>query len=241
MSVDESRGAPASSAAASGPARESTEPTRPDLADDYALAGFGGALEPGTRPALVLVDPARAYIDPRCSLYAGVERPVEAMRTLLAAVRRAGFPVVVTEVRLRADGADAGVFFRKAPSLRAFCAGSPFAEFIDGLAPAPGELRLTKKYPSAFFGTTLGSHLTAARVDTVLIAGLSTSGCVRATALDTMQHGFVPIVVADAVGDRDPAVHAANLFDIGQKMGEVWELARALDYLRATAEHAACR
>ncbi|WP_083884048.1 isochorismatase family protein [Nocardia higoensis] len=213
------------------------EPTPGEvLAADYAHAGFGGALEPGSRPALVLVDPARAYIDPECSLYAGVEDSVEAMRTLLEAVRAAGFPVVVTEVRLRADGADAGVFFRKAPSLRAFCEGSPFAEFIDGLAPAADELRLTKKYPSAYFGTTLASYLSAAGIDTVLIAGLSTSGCVRATALDTMQHGFVPIVVADAVGDRDPVVHAANLFDISQKMGEVWDLARALEYLAATAK-----
>lgn len=94
------------------------------LAADYAHAGFGGELTPGTRPALVLVDPARAYIDPGCSLYAGVEQSVEAMRTLLTAVREAGFPVIVTEVGLRADGADAGVFFRKAPSLRAFCEGS---------------------------------------------------------------------------------------------------------------------
>jgi maleamate amidohydrolase len=198
---------------------------------DYANAGFGGELEPGTQPALVLVDPARAYTDPECSLYAGVEQSVAAMRILLAAARRAGIPVVVTEVRLCADGADAGVFFRKVRGLRAFCEGSPYAEFIDGLEPRPGELRLTKKYASAYFGTALQSYLNAARIDTVLIAGLSTSGCIRATALDTMQHGFVPIVVGDAVGDRDPAVHAANLFDIGQKMAEVWDLRRALEYL----------
>lgn len=232
MSADDSPNTPTSDS----PGSPGSEVAAAALAADYAHAGFGGELAPGTRPALVLVDPARAYIDSGCSLYAGVEEPVEAMRTLLTAVREAGFPVIVTEVRLRADGADAGVFFRKAPSLRAFCAGSPYAEFIDGLAPLPGELRLTKRYPSAYFGTTLNSYLTAARVDTVLIAGLSTSGCVRATALDTMQNGFVPIVVADAVGDRDPVVHAANLFDIGQKMGEVWGLDRALDYLAATAK-----
>ncbi|WP_051027006.1 isochorismatase family protein [Nocardia higoensis] len=202
-----------------------------DLDADYAAAGFGGQLGAGHCPALVLVDPARAYIDPECSLYAGAEEPVEAMRALLAAARAAGIPVIVTEVRLRADGADAGVFFRKSPSLRAFCAGSPYAEFIDGLAPLPNELRLTKHYPSAYFGTTLQSHLSALRVDTVLIAGLSTSGCVRATALDTMQHGFVPIVVADAVGDRDRRVHEANLFDMAAKMADVWSLAQARTYL----------
>lgn len=230
MSADDSPNIPVSTSAA--PPESAASET---LRADYAHAGFGGELEPGTRPALVLVDPARAYVDPECSLYAGVEQSVEAMRILLAAVREAGFPVIVTQVRLRADGTDAGVFFRKAPSLRAFCEGSRFAELIDGLAPLPDELRLIKKYPSAFFGTTLASYLSAADVDTVLIAGLSTSGCVRATALDTMQNGFVPIVVADAVGDRDPAVHAANLFDISQKMGEVWSLARTLEYLAAKA------
>ncbi|WP_109526158.1 isochorismatase family protein [Nocardia aurea] len=206
-------------------------PVPDDLAADYATAGFGGELTPGTRPALILVDPARAYVDPGCSLYAGVDEPVRAMRVLLAAARGAGIPVVVTEVRLRADGADAGHFFRKSGGLVAFCEGSPFADFIEGLAPNANEFRVTKSYPSAFFGTTLHSYLTAQRVDTALIAGLSTSGCVRATALDALQHGFVPIVVEDAVGDRDRRVHKANLFDIAHKIGEVWALDRAVEYL----------
>ncbi|MQY31277.1 isochorismatase family protein [Nocardia aurantia] len=206
---------------------------RATQAADYARAGFGRELEPGTRPALVLVDPARAYIDPECPLYAGVEENVAAMRVLLGHARAAGIPVVVTEVRLRADGADAGVFFRKAGTLVAFCAGSPFAEVIDGLAPNDDELLLTKKYPSAFFGTTLHTYLTSLGVDTVVIGGLSTSGCVRATALDAMQHGFVPIVVEEAVGDRDAAINSANLFDIQQKMAEVWPLARVATYLGA--------
>ncbi|WP_416976038.1 isochorismatase family protein, partial [Streptomyces sp. 4F14] len=101
----------------------------------------------------------------------------------------------------------------------------------DGLAPTAAELTVTKQYPSAFFGTPLASHLTAHGVDTLLIGGLTTSGCVRATALDAMQHGFVPVVVAEAVGDRDPEVHAANLFDIRHKIGEVWPLELALAHL----------
>ncbi|MBH0121020.1 isochorismatase family protein [Rhodococcus sp. NPDC003382] len=202
-------------------------------AEDYARAGFGQELEPGARPALIVVDPARAYIDPDCPLYAGVEENVEAMRTLLAEAREAGIPVVITEVRLRADGSDAGVFFKKSGTLVAFCEGSPYGEFIDGLEPTCAEMLVTKKYPSAFFGTTLNSHLTWLGVDTVLIAGLSTSGCVRATTLDAMQHGFIPIVVEDAVGDRDSAIHRSNLFDMQQKMAEVWPLSRAQEYLRA--------
>ncbi|MCR5979274.1 isochorismatase family protein [Gordonia jinghuaiqii] len=208
-------------------------PDRAEQAADYARAGFGQELQPGERPALVLVDPARAYIDEDCALYAGVEQNVEAMRILLASARAAGIPVVVTEVRLRADGADAGVFFRKSGALVAFCEGSPFGELIEGLEPRGEELLVTKKYASAFFGTSLNSYLNSLRIDTVFLAGLSTSGCIRATALDTMQHGFVPIVVEEAVGDRDPAIHQANLFDIQQKMAEVWSLARTQEYLGA--------
>lgn len=206
-------------------------PGREGQASDYAQIGFGQELQPGERPALVLVDPSRAYIDPECPLYAGVEENVEAMRALLASAREAGIPVIVTEVRIRPDGADAGLFFRKAGTLKAFCEGSPFAEFIDGLAPRPDELLVTKKYASAFFGTSLNSYLNSLKVDTVILAGLSTSGCIRATALDTMQHGFIPIVVEEAVGDRDPAIHHANLFDMQQKMAEVWSLKRTQDYL----------
>ncbi|QOV37217.1 isochorismatase family protein [Streptomyces ferrugineus] len=201
--------------------------------EDYERAGLDGHLAPGTTPALLLVDPARAYVDADCPLHAGVEPAVEAMRALLAAARGARIRVVVTRVRLRPDGADGGVFFRKVPALRAFAEGSPYGDFIDGLAPAADELTVTKQYPSAFFGTSLAACLTADRVDTLLIGGLTTSGCVRATALDAMQHGFVPVVVEEAVGDRDPDVHAANLFDIRHKIGEVWPMGRAMEYLDA--------
>ncbi|MFI6467775.1 isochorismatase family protein [Streptomyces sp. NPDC050528] len=198
---------------------------------DYERAGFDGRLTPGTSPALILVDPARAYIDPDCPLYAGVEPAADAMRLLLADARRAGIPVIVTRVLLRADGSDGGLFLRKVPVLGVFAEGNPFGDFIDGLAPAPDELTVTKQCPSAFFDTGLAAHLTANGIDTVLIGGLSTSGCVRATALDAMQYGFVPVVVEEAVGDRDPDIHAANLFDIRHKIGEVWPLGRVQGYL----------
>ena len=99
--------------------------------------------------------------------------------------------------------------------------GSRLGEYCDGLEPRPGEWLLLKQYASAFFGTTLAPTLTAQGIDTVIITGVSTSGCVRATALDACQHGFIPFVVRDAVGDRDPRPHEANLFDLQQKYAEV--------------------
>jgi maleamate amidohydrolase len=179
--------------------------------DDYAGAGFGAGLTPGARPALLLVDPACAYTDPGCHVYAGPPAlaAAGAMRSLLASARTAGVPVVITRVAIAADGSDAGVFFRKVPGLRAFGPGSPFA----------------------YFGTDLAARLHALEVDTVLIGGFSTSGCVRASTLDTLQHGFTPFVVTDACGDRDASVQAANLFDMGQKMAELWDLGTAQAYL----------
>ncbi|WP_432563635.1 isochorismatase family protein [Kineococcus sp. SYSU DK003] len=201
--------------------------------DDYAGAGFGAGLTPGSRPALLLVDPAVAYTDPASHLYVGpaAEAAAQGMRSLLAAARAAGIPVVVTRVEIAADGSDAGVFFRKVPGLRAFGPGSPLARYVHGLAPGEGDVEIVKQYPSAYFGTGLAQVLRDRGVDTLLIGGFSTSGCVRASTLDTLQHGFVPLVVTGACGDRDEAVQAANLFDMGQKMAELWDLATARDYL----------
>lgn len=145
-----------------------------------------------------------------------------------------GIPIYLTRVRYdHADDALGGLFFRKVPSLMCFVAGNPLAEFVDGFAPRRGETVVTKHYPSAFAGTSLAASLTARGIDTVLIAGLSTSGCVRATALDALQNGFVPIVVRDCVGDRHRDAHASNLRDIAAKVGEVYSLAQASDYLNS--------
>ncbi|MPQ99130.1 isochorismatase family protein [Modestobacter sp. I12A-02628] len=180
-----------------------------------------------------MVDPVRAYVDPASALYAGVEDAVGGMVELLAVARAAGVPVVFTQVVYRADGADGGVFWRKVPALAAnFTEGNPMGAFIPGVEPQPGETVLVKKYPSAFFGTPLAPMLTALGVDTVVIGGLSTSGCVRATATDAMSHGFLPLVVEDAVGDRHEAPHRANLFDLAAKVGEVRPLAAVREWLQ---------
>ncbi len=194
-----------------------------DLAEDYARAGFGGTLAPADRPALLLIDVARAYLEPASPLYAGVEAAFAAMVRLTARARETQTPVIFTRVEY-ADPREGGLFRRKIPALACFERGNPLGAFDPRLAPQPGDLVITKHFPSAFFGTPLAAMLAAGRIDTLLLCGFSTSGCVRATAVDALCLGFVPIVVSDAVGDRSEEVHRANLFDLGAKtatlMGE---------------------
>lgn len=205
------------------------------LAANYARGGFTQQLQPGRRPALLVIDFVKAYLLPGSPLYAGVDSAHAAAVQLLQAARSAGIPVVHTNVEYQPGGKNGGVFFRKVPALRSFEAGAhpDLAAFAEGLEPAPGETLITKQYASAFFGTTLASTLTALGVDTVLIAGVSTSGCVRASAVDCCQHGFIPVVVRDAVGDRAPGPHEANLFDLQAKYAEVRNLPEVLAYLAA--------
>ncbi|MEV0132761.1 isochorismatase family protein [Dactylosporangium sp. NPDC050688] len=203
-----------------------------DAEEDYARAGLAGSLAPGSSPALIIVDPARVYTEPSCPLYAGAEAACEVMRALLHEARAAGVPTLITRVEHDPSGRTGGLFARKVPATRWFGADSPYAGYIDGLAPAGGDIEIVKQYPSAFAGTSLGATLTALRVDTLLITGLTTSGCIRATATDAMQSGFVPIVVRDAVADRLEGPHEANLFDIQAKIGEVVSADRAGQLLR---------
>lgn len=195
--------------------------------------GFNRRLALGERPALIVIDFVRAYLTRGSQLYAGVEGARDACVSLLRAARAAAIPILHTNVAYQRGGRDGGIFFRKLPALKCFEHGvSPeLAAFAEGLEPADGETVITKQYASAFFGTSLASTLTSLRVDTLLIAGVSTSGCVRASAVDACQHGFIPVVVRDAVGDRAPEPHEANLFDLQAKYAEVVSLADALTYL----------
>lgn len=202
-----------------------------DLNSDYEAAGFGGTLVPGTRPALILIDFARAYFDRDCGLYAGVEAQRAAADKLADAARAAGVPVVFTRVEYRTP-ADGGQFYRKVPALKAFDTGNPLGDFTPELSPQPDDIVITKRYPSAFFGTDLAERLHMAGIDTLLIAGLSTSGCVRATTVDALCHGVVPLVVEDACGDRDRGVHDATIFDLRTKYAEIWESSESLVYLQ---------
>lgn len=202
-----------------------------NLDTDYAAAGFGGALAPGKSPVLLLIDFARAYYDPQSHLYAGVEPARASAARLHQAARAAGIPAIFTRVEYSADGHEGGVFYKKVAALKAFERGNPLADFTPELAPLPGDEVVTKHFPSAFFGTGLAENLRARGIDTIIITGLSTSGCVRASAVDALCHGFVPLVVTDAVGDRDAKVHAANLFDLGAKTAELVSEGQAADYM----------
>jgi maleamate amidohydrolase len=203
-----------------------------DLTSNYAGA-FTGHLSPGERPALLIVDAVQAYLDPASPLYAGVETALGSIERLLDGARRCNAPVLFTNVVYREDGRDGGLFFKKVPALRSFVAGSPLGTFPSSITPRADEIVLSKQYPSAFFGTPLASMLVEMGVDTLIIVGFSTSGCVRATALDALCYGFVPLVVRDACGDRHAAPHEANLFDLQAKYAEVVDEAWALQFLAA--------
>jgi maleamate amidohydrolase len=208
----------------------------PGLTANYQSAGYLTRLELGARPALIVVDFVKAYLLDGSPLYGGegIRAALRGSIELLAAARRAAIPIFHTNLHYDKDGRNGGVFFRKVPALRSFAEGTEHPErgqFAEGLEPAHGETVITKQYASAFFGTPLADLLRAANVDTLLIAGVSTSGCVRATGVDCIQHGFIPVVVRDAVGDRAPAPHEANLFDLQAKYAEVLPLPDALRYL----------
>ena len=198
---------------------------------------FEGRLQPGTRPALLIVDVVAAYLTEGSPLFMDTAAAARDSNARLAeAARAAGVPVVFTNVAYKPDGSDGGVFYRKAPVLKAFIEGSPLGAFPPELTPLPGDRVFTKQYPSAFFGTGLAEALHAEGIDTLLITGYSTSGCVRASALDAMQYGFIPLVGREACADRHPGPHEANLFDLQAKYAEVISEAEALAYL---ANHAA--
>lgn len=183
--------------------------------------GFGGSLEFGSKAAVISIDFMRCYFEPASPFCLPSKDCLESSARVIAAARRSGAPVIHTRVVFGPDGVDGGVFLRKIPALRALIGDVAMNEFMPIVEPWPDELVVVKQYASAFFGTSLSSTLRAMGVDTVLILGVTTSGCIRATAVDALQLGFVPIVVREAVGDRGPGPHEANLFDLQAKYAEV--------------------
>jgi maleamate amidohydrolase len=191
-----------------------------DLTDNYGGV-FDGKAGFGASPALLMIDFVEAYFDPDCPLYAGVEDALASALRVREAAHAAGIPVILTNVVYHPSGMDGGRFFTKVPPLKNMVTGHPMGAWPKGLVPHQDELIVSKQYPSAFFGTSLASTLTANGVDTVILTGLTTSGCVRASCVDAISHGFITTVVSDACGDRHNAPHQANLFDMGSKYADV--------------------
>lgn len=176
----------------------------------------------GNRPALVLVDLQRGFTDPECPLGSDAEDVVAANRELLAIFRERGLPVFFTRVIFPGD--EARVFRARVPALNVLTPDSPWVEIDPRLAPAPGEPVIDKHWASGFHGTSLAADLRDSRADTVIVTGLTTSGCVRATAVDALQHDFPVFIARETVGDRNPDAHAANLFDLHAKYADVVSL-----------------
>ncbi|MDV2098319.1 N-carbamoylsarcosine amidohydrolase [Serratia marcescens] len=202
------------------------------LSDNYRGV-WGQRIGFGRRPALLAIDFMQAYTTEGAPLFApGVVSAVEESRELLACARRTGIPVIHTHIRYHAGHfADGGLWVKKAPVMKDMVAGNPLAAFCPPVAPLADEVVLSKQYASAFFGTALAPLLVAQGIDTLLMIGCSTSGCIRASAVDAVQHGFRAMVVRECVGDRHPGPHEANLFDIDSKYGDVVQKQEALDYL----------
>jgi maleamate amidohydrolase len=192
--------------------------------DIYRRQGFDQKLGLGQAPALVIVDFVQGFTDPAHfgggNIGPAIERTVE----LLALARRNAWPVAHTRVVYADDGSDAGVFARKVPSLLTLTETAPLSQIVPELTPATGELVIRKRHASAFFGTALAGWLTLHRIDTLLVAGCTTSGCIRATVIDASAHNYRPIVMTDCVGDRAIGPHEANLFDMGQKYADLMDL-----------------
>jgi maleamate amidohydrolase len=187
----------------------------------------------GKKSALIVIDFLKGYTTEGSDLYApGVVDAVSETPELLTAARKAGIRIIHTQVRYNeSDFVDGGVWIEKAPVLKCLVESNPLAHFNDAVIPAADELVITKQYASAFFGTSLAATLTANGIDTLIITGCTTSGCIRATAVDALQNGFRGICVRECCGDRHEGPHEANLFDINAKYGDVISKAECLEYL----------
>ena len=208
--------------------------------ETYARAGWGGSVDRGARPALVVIDLTRGFTEPSFDAGADLTDVVGATGQLITAARDRGHPVILTRIVYGEAEVRPGVitWLTKAAGMRAMLEGSAAIELDPRLPVYPAtDVVLDKKGASAFHGTTLASLLRARGCDTVVLTGATTSGCIRASAVDAVQDGFSVLVPRQAVGDRAQGPHDANLFDIQAKYGDVVDLDDALAYLSGTPDH----
>ena len=190
----------------------------------YERQGFGRSLELLPPAGLLIVDFINGFADPEVFGGGNIQPAIEKTRILLALARKRGWLVSYTRVVYADDGSDANVFTDKVPGCLDFTETSGLSQVVAELPPAPGDLIIRKQFPSAFFGTHLASALAMKGIKTLFITGATTSGCVRASAVDAMCHGFKPVIVEDCVGDRSITQHEANLFDLKMKCSENMKL-----------------
>lgn len=201
-------------------------------AEFFRSRGFGMRIGFGTRPAVLSIDIINAFTDPGMPLGSDLSAEITAARSVLDAARAAGVPIVHTTVAYQDGGlADAGVWALKQAGLSTLRAGTRDVEVDERLDVRPGEQVLAKKYASVFFGTDLVPRLVSQGIDTLIMVGCTTSGCVRASAVDAVQNGFRPMIVREAVGDRSPAAHEQALFDLEQKYADVVSVDEVVEYL----------
>ncbi len=200
-------------------------------AEIYAAAGFGREMRLGPRPAVLVVDLSYGFTDPACALGSDLTAVVSATSAVADRARQHGFPVIFTRIEYAEDLSDGGIWLEKSPALAELRRGSRWTELDARLDRRPGEPVITKTGASAAFGTPLLTILAASRRDSVVLCGATTSGCVRATAVDLLQAGYRTLIPRECVGDRAPGPHESSLVDLDAKYVNVRSVADALAYL----------
>ena len=200
--------------------------------DLYAAKGFGNKFDYGTNPAVVVIDFSCGFTDPECALGADMTPQILATKRLLDAARAQGLLVVFTTIGFDESGKDGALWLKKVPKLGDLELGGRWVDIDPRLEPRSDEPIVLKKGASGFFGTNLASILVAQKIDTVVLCGATTSGCVRATAIDLLQYGWPALVPRDCCGDRAQAPHEANLFDINAKYADVVSVDEAIAYVQ---------
>ena len=204
----------------------------------FRQRGFGIKIGFGERPALIIIDMLKGFTDATMPLGANLDTQIEAQKPLLKVAHERDIPVIFSTVMYEeAEAKDAGLWGIKMKGSLTLTAGSEAVKVDPRLGMQPKDILLVKKYASCFFGTDLVPRLNSRRVDTLIITGCTTSGCVRATAVDAVQNGFRPVVVREAVGDRSAAAHEQSLFDLNAKYADVVSLDETLQYLKTVGHN----
>jgi len=206
-----------------------------ETAEDYRRKGFMNRSGYGTKPALLVVDFIYGFTDPTTPLGGDFSKELAVTADLLETFRAAQLPIVYTTIAYEPGFEDGGVFVKKVPSLKILEVGSKMVDVDNRIRPRPDEYVALKKYASAFFNTDIDAYLKARSVDTIIMTGCTTSGCIRASAIDSMQYGYLTVVVEEGVGDRAQGPHDANLFDIDAKYGDVVSVDEVNSYMKSLA------